>query len=280
MAAMAPDTSNAIPVFKDPAWLTEIDLVRAKHDPLPLDLILPNSLFYPGSGIDGDPVKYLSHSTNSFVYCDYRVSKTHWESELSRKCFRGYTLKLRRQLVSAELAPTGFSLPPLEPGDEELTRRDSCTGGVDYLRFEWLIYERDREAAPAHGPQRFSLLFLGVDGVAAFHTLYVQRVRAAPSVVAIIQAPMGFGNNWTDFERPSGSLARSVLSNPAGAPLALFYGGRDFGDAKRQQHFRAAPCWPDYSRLSNSSAKHDDGVVVLWTLPALGVASGPSASRI
>ncbi len=280
MAAMAPDTSNAIPVFKDPAWLYEIDLARAKTDPLPLDLILPNSLFYPGSRIDGDPIKYLSHSTNSFVYCDYGVPKKLWESELSRKCFRGYTLALHRPLAPAEIAPTGFTLPPLEPEDEELTRRDVCTGGVDYLRFEWLIYERDRAASPAHGPQRFSLLFLGVDGVAAFHTLYVQRFRAAPSVVAIIQAPMGFGNNWTDFERPNGPLARSVLGNPAGAPLALFYGGPDFGDATKQQQFLAAPCWPTYSRLADSSAKHDGGVIALWTLPSVGVASGPSAARI
>ena len=80
---MATNLRGDIPVFKDPAWLSEIDLVRAQHDPLPLDLILPHSLFYPGSGIDGDPIKYLSQSTNSFVYCDYCV---HYSNFLELSC--------------------------------------------------------------------------------------------------------------------------------------------------------------------------------------------------
>ena len=280
MARVARHASDELPVFKDPAWLSELDLSRAEHDPLPLHLILPNSLFYPGSGTDGDPVKYLSQSTNSFVYCDYAVSSTDWESELRRKCFRGYTLALRRRLSATEVASEGFSLPPLQPEDEDLSRRDVCTGGVDYLRFEWLIYERDRTSSPDCGPQRFSLLFLGVDGVAAFHTLFVQGCRVAPAVVTIIQAPMGFGNNWTNFERPSGPLARLVLGNPAGVPFALFYGGRDFGDKALRQRLSAAPCWSHYSWLSKSFAKHDGGVIGLWTVPILGVTGVPIAPGI
>lgn len=171
---MATNVRSDIPVFKDPVWLSEIDLARAQRDPLPLDLILPHSLFYPGSCMDGDPIKYLSQSTNSFVFCDYWVYDAAWESELRRKCFRGYTLKLRRRLSPAEIAPDGFSLPPLRPGDEDVSQRDLRMGGSDCLRFEWLIYERDHESAQARGPLRFSLLFLGIDGVAAFHSLYVK----------------------------------------------------------------------------------------------------------
>ena len=263
---MATNLRGDIPVFKDPAWLSEIDLVRAQHDPLPLDLILPHSLFYPGSGIDGDPIKYLSQSTNSFVYCDYCVRDTAWESELRGQCFRGYTLKLRRPLVPAEIAPDGFSLPPFRPGDGDLEQRDLHMGRSDCLRFEWLIYERDHKSSRACGPLRFSLLFLGIDGVAAFHTLYVKERRVAPAIVAIIQAPGGFGNNWTDFEQATGPLARCVLGNPAGKPRALLYGGRA-GDAANQQRILAAPCWFPYSRSVESFAKHDGGVIGLWALP-------------
>ena len=60
--------------------------------------------------------------------------------------------------------------------------------------------------------------------MAAFHTLYVAN-SAAPEVIAVIQPGDGFGGNWTSFGDERQALARVVLTNPAGAPDLLLYGG-------------------------------------------------------
>ncbi len=46
-----------------------------KRQPLPLRELLEGALYYPSSGTDGDPVKYMGTLIQSFVYTDYGASR-------------------------------------------------------------------------------------------------------------------------------------------------------------------------------------------------------------
>jgi hypothetical protein len=50
----------------------------------------------------------------------------------------------------------------------------------------------------------------------------------------------GFGLNYTNFFDPKKIFARTVLSNPAGTPETILYGGIYSG--------YNSPCWPQYPR--------------------------------
>ncbi len=50
-----------------PKWLENLNDTSG---PIPLAEILTDSVYYPCSGFDGNPVQVLAHSFHSFVYAD------------------------------------------------------------------------------------------------------------------------------------------------------------------------------------------------------------------
>ena len=219
-------------------WPTEQFLISAKDEsPFPIRLILRDSLYYPCSGFDGKPVKYLAGKILSFVYVDYGYTRNELFAELEGRGFRGYDLVASRSISEPDLAPQGWRLPPLELHDGYPTKyRDR----IKEPFYEWLLFQRREDFPACHGPSRVSLLYLCADGVAAFYTLYVSN-SIAPRIVAVIQPGHGFGMNWTNFEDPRKIFSRSVLGNPGGRPEFLLYGG--WG----KPHHYGSSCWPDYN---------------------------------
>ena len=59
-------------------WLSRVDPATIQDADFPLDDILRDSLYYPASGFDGDPVRYLAGNVLSFVYVDYGHSRKSW----------------------------------------------------------------------------------------------------------------------------------------------------------------------------------------------------------
>jgi hypothetical protein len=161
----------------------------------PIQVILKDSLFYPASGFDGDPVKHLLGAFLSFVYVDYARSHEQLMLEIRGRGFNGYR----------------WEKPPF------------C---------DWFVFERLPEMPEEYGPYRFSLLFLCSDGVATFQALYLGN-HTFPRGVAIIQDGFGFGFNWTSFRDRSRIFARSVMQSPYGQPEVLLNGG--WGDLSRYQ---------------------------------------------
>ena len=74
-----------------PEWLKEFQ--PGKSRPL-ADFLKSRIVYYPGSGIDGDPVEVFgaSHSAHCFVYADYWLSKDELTKELHAHGFRGYNI--------------------------------------------------------------------------------------------------------------------------------------------------------------------------------------------
>ena len=84
----------------------------------------------------------------------------------------------------------------------------------------WAVYDRRLEFDEVHGPERFSLLFVGGEGVETFQSLYYSN-QCVPSVITLIRCD-AFTGNWTAFFDPEKIFARSVMQNPYGTPDYIF----------------------------------------------------------
>ncbi|WP_164104439.1 hypothetical protein [Candidatus Laterigemmans baculatus] len=217
-----------------PQWLASVGEPLPE---LPVRDVLAGSVYYPASGFDGDPVKFLGGNFHSFVYVDYGIGREQLLENL--EAFRGYRVASYREVTERELTPNGWNPIPPQAGEGSSRMPD---GRIKPPFGVWSIHKRTEEYGPEHGPERFSLIYIGGDGVATFQALYHGN-RVAPAVLAIIQPGTGFGGNWTDFEDPDAVLARSVLGNESGVPEYLLYGGGGDGAFYRK------PCWPSYSEL-------------------------------
>ena len=89
---------------------------------------------------------------------------------------------------------------------------------------------------------RFSLLYIGGEGVATFDALYIGN-NAIPQILALINSD-GFSGNWTSFRDETEIFGRMVLNNPNGIPKYLLCGGCVTGDPPRLY-----ADWSTYTKL-------------------------------
>lgn len=245
---------DQLPEITVPAWLSNLSPATIINEPFPLHEILHGSLYYPSSGFDGDPVRYLAGNILSFIYIDQGHSHDEFMMALKSPGFCGYDLIAERQVTERELTPRGWqpTLPTRADGEpsrfRDQIKKPFCS---------WSVFQRHEDAPVSHGPTRFSLLYLCADGVAAFQALYVAN-SAVPKAVAVIQPGHAFGGNWTDYTNPERIFARAVLGNPCGQPEILLYGG--YGG---RTHYRES-CWPSYQTQVCFVNKTDNGNIGVW----------------
>ena len=244
---------ESLPGNNIPEWLKSTT-DEGSSSQFPLSGILSDSLYYPSSGFDGDPIKYLSGNIYSFIYVDYGIDSNELDEEISSRGFNGYHIVLSRNIAEKELTPNGWkpSLPSRNDGDPSKYR--------DWVKkpfAKWLVFQRNDGLGSAHGAERFSLLYLCADGVAAFQALYISN-NCFPLAIAIIQPGHGFGANWTNFENPKEILAKTVLTNLAGKPKILLYGGIG------ERDFYRTPCWPQFSEHVCFLKKANGGSIGVW----------------
>jgi len=221
-----------------PVWLMALSEEAIEEGELPLEKLLQGSLYYPAAGFDGRPVQLLAEKIHSFVYVDYDKSKSELLEELGSReyGFKGYRVLALRDVSMGDLVPNGWR-PEVLPGPNENPQTDSVPGNKPYCM--WVILERTHVYGEAHGPARFSLLYLCADGAAAYQALYNAN-GFIPKALAIIQPGTGFGGNYTDFRDPVGILARSVYGNRHGMPEFLLNGGIGNRDSYSKS------IWPGY----------------------------------
>lgn len=245
---------STLPNLGRSTWLEKVDPDTIDHVPFPLQDILDDSLYYPASGFDGDPVRYFSGNVFSFIYADYSVTRKDLSDALANPGFRGYEIIATRDVRSEELVPHRWS-PLLPKLVDPVDRRRAV--GIQKPFCVWVVLQRLASFSAEHGPRRISLLFLCGEGVASYQALYAAN-RSRPAVLAIIQPGHGFGNNWTNFENPNEALAEVVLGNPAGHPKFLLFGG--IGKRK----FYENVCWPEYSSFVGYLRKGGKGTIGIW----------------
>ena len=244
---------DQLPILPIPQWLMDIAPGTIENRPFPVLEVLKDSLYYPSSGLDGDPVRYLAGNILSFIYVDYGYSREELNEALHNPWFHGYELVASRQVDKEELIPRGWIPEPPTPSDGDPTQyKDHIV--EPYC--SWSIFQRGADIPESHGPTRFSLLYLSADGVAAFQALYHSN-EIAPKAVAIIQPGHAFGYNWTDFTQPQLIFGRNVMKNSHGQPQILLYGGIDTNAYNE-------PCWPYYRHFICFLDKADGGRIGVW----------------
>ena len=222
----------------------------------PLKVLLRDSLYYPSCGIDGEVIRYCNIHYNilqicSYVYVDYGIKENMLMNHLDE--FLGYHLFATRALSKEDLgADHKLQIP------EYINTEDYYMFQKEWEAFgTWAVYERDEEFGNNHGPRRFSLLYLGAEGVAAYSGLYLAN-DIIPKAMAIIQPGTAFGFNWTDFRDWDGPLARTVRMGKS-MPQFFFNGG--YANSAFDFH------WPGYEQIDFINHYYhnlSDGAVSVW----------------
>ncbi len=247
-------TKDLLPEVAQPQWLSDLTPESIQTAAFPLKEILEDSLYYPASGFDGDPIKYLAGRVFSFINVEYGKTEQELEEAIKLPGFKGYQILASRSVTESELTPNGWQpiMPERVDGNprqyEKYVKKPFC---------RWYVFERCDDFPASHGPGRFSLLYLCADGAAAYQAIYVANATK-PKFVAIIQPGHGFGCNWTDFTDPTKIFARTVLGNKAGRPEYLLYGGF------AERHFYVETCWQDYGDLLGFFTHGYDGNIGVW----------------
>lgn len=237
--------------------LQKLSVNQITNGEFSLRSLLKDSLFYPSCDIDGELIRYCNMHFDqlgicSFVYADYAAGRERLIENIDT--FRGYHLLATRELGPADV------------GADKNLQRPEGIGIDDYGRYQdhwqpfgqWAVYERDGDYGPDHGPIRFSLLYLGAEGVAAYSGLYLNN-RITPKGLAIIQPGHGFGLNWTDFTAPDGPLTRTITMGKS-MPEYIFFGGLSF------HGYNELP-WPGYNQIDRVDHYYPtvfDSAMTVW----------------
>jgi len=168
-------------------------------------------LFYPGSGTDGQPIRYFgqAHAVHCYVYADYDFPEESVVEQLTDHERldhpRGYRLIECRHLTEDEITPRGWvpHLPPPPPDNHLANLRPQ---GGPFAR--WAVLERDENRSEEYGPKRWCMLHIGGDGIATFDALFCQRGQNLP--FALLLHDHGYGLNYTVFGGEQSPLWRLI----------------------------------------------------------------------
>ncbi|WP_409771615.1 hypothetical protein [Thermaurantimonas sp.] len=228
------------------------DIILTKQ--LPINELLDNSFYYPACGFDWGIIKFYGREIQSYFYCDYATGEEALLKHLND--FRGYKLLGHRPIRKEELIPNGWQMHLPPNFDIKQYYRYKQEFKIPFAH--WAVYERMENFSEAHGPNRFSLIYIGGEGVATYQALYWSNKKTAKAL-AIIQPGTAFGLNWTNFSDRNGALAWVVLKNQYGKPDIIFYGGYGMG----YNNFN----WKDYKYERTISPYYSEGPfgeVTIW----------------
>ena len=207
---------SSLPILAQPEWLREI--VQGKTPGrFPLRDLLRDSLYYPASGVNGTPIKFLVGNVYSFIYTDILTTKEEYLRDLRVNPPLGYELVYEREIGTAEVAPDSFVPLPFEITIEERANLEKLQQGVEPFG-HWSIWRS------LDSDQAFSLFFLRGEINAVFQGLYVLN-NEKPKYLAIIQPGHADGIlAWEDIRSDTSHFHELVMNNPAGAPEYLISG--------------------------------------------------------
>jgi hypothetical protein len=187
-----------------PKWL----MTASEHDELPLLDILRRSMYYPACGYDGRAVQYFAGSVHSFVYVDLLCCRNSVLDNLNS--FKGYRLRFVKDIKQETLSIRSF-----EPHENILNEGlgfSYCS--KPYFSYAiWAVFERLEDFDSGHGPERFSLLYIGGEAVSVYWSLYWAR-GIVPFAITLIRCD-GFTGNWTSFFNDQLELASLVMMSDA-----------------------------------------------------------------
>lgn len=161
--------------------------------------LLNDSCYYPASGADISPIKYLSE-IDSFIYCDYRFQFGKLSGSIERNFESSILLKtmafdikkigLKKARFASNYGIGDWSEHMLEVLESQIIPRAV-----------WTIWEINSKLV--------SILYVGWEGVDFYRNIYLKNNRK-PLVLCIIQPGHTMGGNWTDFFDKKGPFLSTV----------------------------------------------------------------------
>ena len=229
---------------------TIVDILR--HNPQPLPEWLAGdrpprfdrktffgsrTVYYPGSGDDGQPVKLcaLSHAAHTFVYVDQGVEQETLAERLHDRGqrFREYTIAHQEPVSEDVLRPGGWM--PHVSAEEARNARSFQDSFAE--PFGWFVVLDRQGCGEDHGPRRLVILFIGGDGIASYDALYCQGDGTPPPFLAVIQ-DHGWGGNYDRFDQ--GGLLELIAQRSGVRPEYLLVG----------EHSNEWQCYADTGALA------------------------------
>jgi len=208
------------------SYLNKLTVNDIEQGVIPLQKMLTNSFFYPACDSDGGVVKdcnknYQTLGIDTFIYCDYSYGEDALNEDMND--FHGYKVLATRSLKPNDLTPNGWNMQM--PPRLDLQQYHMFKDAYKKPFAKWIVYERVPEKGEDFGPKRFSLIYIGGEGIATYQALYWSN-NACPKAIAIIQPGHAFGLNWTNFTEPNGYMNWVVSKNPNHKmPKYIYYGG-------------------------------------------------------
>ena len=193
-----------------PEWLREFQ--PGKSRPL-ADFLKSRIVYYPGSGIDGDPVEVFgaSHSAHCFGYADYWLSKEEVTKELHAHGFRGYNVLDEVSFSEREVMSAVHWSKQFLTEEERAAAAKGTATMRSYTHPEpyalLAVLERKPDFGDDHGPERLAILFLGADGIATYEAIFASG--NAPQFFGFLLQDHGFGGNYDCFGR--GGLLEKIM---------------------------------------------------------------------
>lgn len=212
-----------LPKKEMPNWLSNVN-TNDDMESVSAKEIIEQSLYYPCSGRDGDPVKLLGGMIHSFVYADNGVSLRQVANSLNNpeRNFKGYFAKCERY-------------------------NHICRNSI------WVIMQRSQDLTQDHGPNKFSFLYVAGDDIETFQRLYLYH-ETYPNAVALIKSGWMGSDNYDE----NGELARNVLANEYGFP------GYMLECTSRDNHPENSFWGKHPHRIHRWKLDYDDVDLILW----------------
>lgn len=168
--------------------------------------LLDDSCYYPASGADISPIKYLE-KIDSFVYCDY----IHLNNELLKKTiideFNNAKIIRQERIFLEEFGfKESLELDAKIINEFQDNQLDKIKGLIARRFGEWSLWEIDSRLV--------SIMYISWEGVDCYRKLYLKNNKY-PSVLCIIQPGHTMGGNWTDFFDPNGQFLSTVCESIA-----------------------------------------------------------------
>lgn len=206
-----------------PRWLEEGDFSLDRF-------FASRTVYYPGAGDDGSPIKLFnrSHSAHCFVWVDQSYDFDD----------------MRRGEGTEGLDLKGYDVCHVHETDIVIrTDYESPVGNTSCSHM--VVYDRRSGYGDEHGATRLAILFVRAEAHSAYEQIYGEKFGNNPPFAIVIQ-DHGLGGNFTnlDFGGPDSPIFETARNN--GLPLFVLFAERAEGTGPE--------LWPGYARVDNVRA--------------------------
>ena len=179
---------------------TIVDILSRDPEPLPewLDsdsiptfdrekFFASRTVYYPGSGNDGQPVKFcaLSRAAHTFVFVDRGVDRETIVKRLNdpKEGFLGYEIDRQQELTEDILRPGGWT-PHFS--EKDVANTDLPVRCLEESFGLFVVLKRT-DGDEDRGPRRVAIIFIGGEGIASYDALYCQNDDTPPPYLVVVQ---------------------------------------------------------------------------------------------